>query len=364
MITLLYGVYFITHNDEIKPLDSVTEYRNNIRLDTRRTNKTSIFAVDYIPTEYRNVTVLKGTVHFCIIAAKSKTADELRILLKSVLIHARRSNVFFHVVLYEGAENNVPDIFYELSCAFTNLRYEFIYVDLQKYLMNMFHYRVTNTNPHSRMYGLAKLFLFQIMSHLDQCLVIDTDIIFSVDPIFLWNDMVSKLTTGFAIAAAENNLNVKTSFNSGMLLQNFALMRRLNFTRFYELDELCRKVMEHEFFYYQCGGDQAILDGIYKRHRSLFIFFSNSWNLIRCENFYNFDFSSNNQKDLFFGGVHFTCMPLKYTSAFEAFVIFSSKTRKYQLLRDYIIFLQEIAFLNHQEVACNSSKNTIQNITL
>ena len=358
-ILLPYGV-LVVNNDEKKPLASVIKSLDLIKLATSHINTSNIFAEDFIPTEYENVEIVAETVHFCLIAAKTETASELRILLKSILLHARRSNVFFHIVLYEGAENSVPDLFREM-CELKNLRYEFIYVDLRKYLMDMFQNNVTNSNRHSRIYGLAKLFMFKIMGHLDKCLVMDTDIIFAADPIFLWNAMIPKLEYGFAITAAENK--PKRYFNSGLMLQNFDLMRRLNFTRFYDLDMLCRKIKQNDSLalYYRCGGDQHILQGIRKRHPSLFFLFPSSWNLIRCGGFYNFTFSNHSEGNLFFGAAHLTCMPDKqYKSAFEGFITLPGIAReKYKMLIDYIIFVEELTFPN----LCNRPNTIVQNKT-
>ena len=360
LIYILYGIFVITKNEKT-PLNSIIKFHDIIRFDTRHINSTNIFAEDFIPTEYENNTLVTETIHFCLIAAKTETASELRILLKSILLHARRSNVFFHIVVYEGAENSVPDLFREM-CAFENLRYEFIYVDLHKYLMDMFQNHVMIRNRHSGIYGLAKLFMFKIMGDLDKCLVIDTDIIFAVDPIFLWNFMIPKLETEFAISAADNK--PKPYFNSGLMLQNFGLMRRLNFTRFYVLDELCPKNKTNGSVYYNCGSDQSILKRIRKRRPNLFILFPKSWNLILCENFYNFTFTNHTEGDLFFGAAHFTCLPdEKYNSPFEAFVTLFRAIEKYKVLIDYTIFLKKMTFPNLQDITCKRPKSIVQNKT-
>ena len=325
-------------------------------------NRTSIFSVDYVPRNYsKSLKAEYDPVHFCVVAAQMRIAEEVKVLVKSIILHSRRSDVYFHFLLYEGSEYTVPNIFNEINCAFTNIYYDFVYVDLRIYMNKMFNSKVqTSSARFSGIYGLGKLFVYDIMKHVEECLIVDTDVVFAVDTAILWSEMQPKLKTGAVIAVAKDSR--PKIFNSGVMMQNLSLMRKMKFESLITLDKFCNKRIVHNETVYTCIHDQDILNRIQALNASLFTFFSNSWNLGKCLGFAKFDFSRHEQTDMFFGAAHFSCMSATVESAFDAFVIDDRYQKQFHHLPDYIRYLKELRFITSSENKCYKT-NTLENIT-
>ena len=349
---------------EIKELENGTinntqETINNT-LGIIHSDRSSIFGVDYIPKRYRlPYKNSHDAVHFCVVAARPEVAEEVNILVKSILLHSRRSDVFFHFILYEGSENTVPGIFKEINCTFTNVFYEFIYVDLRKYVRLKLRYPV-NVYHVSGIYAFGKIFMFDIFKHVDTCLTVDTDIVFAVDPAFLWGEKDSHLKNGSAIAAAEWK---GSEFNSGLMLQNLTLLRQMKFEQFVNLEKLCKNSSSGNETTFRCVHDQNVLNRIYRENPSLFNFFPTSWNIGKCKGFYNFNFTTFENDNLFFGAVHLTCFFRKDMNAFDEFLYKYKSRENYLNLREYIYFLKTITFHNSLKTICNGTKKVWGNIT-
>lgn len=322
-----------------------------------QSEKRSIFSADYVPEMYRHsLNTSHDTVHICVVAAKPSVADEVKMLVKSVLLHSRRLNVFFHFILYEGSEHTVPQIFTDIKCTFTHVFYEFVYVDLHKYVQQKLRYSV-NIRHASGIYAFGKIFMFDVFDNVDTCLVVDTDIVFAVDPAFLWSEIDLHLAPGVAVSAAEWK---GPEFNSGLMLQNLTLMRQMKFDQLVSLEKWCRKSTTRNEEIFQCVHDQHILNQIYMKNQNLFNFVSVSWNIGNCKKFYNFNFTAFENKDLFFGAAHFTCLSGTVMNAF------TNKTRlseNYPRLREYIYFLKDLKFQNNLHKSCSRPKDIRGHIT-
>ena len=259
-----------------RPLSKNTNYIPLNEFDAEKvilSNRTSIFSVDYVPRNYsKSLKAEYDPVHYCVVAAQMKIAEEVKVLVKSIILHSRRSDVYFHFLLYEGSEYTVPNIFNEINCAFTNIYYDFVYVDLRMYMNTMFNSKMqTSSSRFSGIYGLGKLFVYNIMKHVEECLIVDTDVVFAIDPAFLWSDMKPKLNTGTVIAVAKDSR--PKVFNSGVMMQNLSLMRNLKFESLITLDKFCNKRIVHNETVYTCIHDQDILNRIQALNASLFTFF-------------------------------------------------------------------------------------------
>lgn len=327
-------------------------------------DRENIFSNDDVPDRYsrRNIDS-EDTILFCLVTAKEDIAEEAEIFVKSVLLHARRSDVFFHFIVYEGSEKTIPKIFDHINCAFVNVNYDFVYVDLREYVTRKLHHILFISHKYSGVYGLGKLFMFDIMSHVDICMIVDTDVVFGVDPAFLWSDLQTYWRTGIAVAAAHWT---NGTFNTGLMVHNLALMRRMKFHRLISLDTDCRKNEFYNRTMYRCSHDQDLLNSIYNRYPGLFLFFSKSWNLGWCKHFYDFKFDSleDRRTNLFFGAAHFTCIPLRHQSAFEGFVSFQTRHgSQFLYLTEYLLYLKSLSFLSKQGSVCQKGKILHRNTT-
>ena len=300
----------------------------------------NLFSKDYVPDVYKDITV-NETIHFCVVAAQKGIAKEVEILVKSILVHARRSDVMFHFVTDNGPHEHIAKIFEDFDHPFVNISYEIIKTDLKTYLNRQFGNTVKVTSPWSGIYGLGKIFMYDLLPDVDRCIVVDTDVVFAADLVFLWHELQSRLQPPVAIAVTMKKGD--NYFNSGLMLQNLELMRNISFRNLISMDA-CETVQNQSVNKYRCEHDQLLLNSVKKQHPKLFDTFTVSWNLGLCFNFRNFTFNSFEDKknDLFFGAAHFSCISLKYNNAFEGFRHMS----KWDNLRKYINYLEETDFTN------------------
>ena len=327
-----------------------------------RSDNQSIFSTDYIPARYNNSNYTDDiTIHICSVTAKKTVADEFRLLVKSLILHARRADLHFHLIVYEGSEKTVPNIFSEIDCSFVNVYFDIVYVNLEEYIKYKLKHKI-HISHESGVYALGKIFMFDIMKHVDTCLLVDTDLVFAVDPFFLWNELKQKRHLETVIGAAED----PTVFNSGVMLQNLDLMRQIQFDRLISLENFCQKSIQENRKIFKCYHDQDILNKIYKSHSDLFYFFTKSWNLGYCKGqFSKYRFSSfeNVTKGLFFGAAHFTCMPKGFANAITSFAVRFAGQKEYSGLVAYVNYLLTLKFLTSPGIICPSTIRQNINMT-
>ena len=253
-------------------------------------NLTTIFSEDYIPREYSNLEIDKSTIHICQIVAKTKYALEVEMFVKSVILHARRSDVFFHFIATEGAEKSLPKIFDNITHAFVEVRYEIINVPrLTRYLNEKFDNKVKFIHPWSGVYGTGKIFMYDLMRHVDTCIVIDSDTLFGVDPAFLWNEAKQQLVPPVLLAATWSP--TPEHFNSGVMVHDLARMRELQFSHFLSTN-CCQEMRFNGKTTFRCEHDQQLLLQMLNDHRELFYLLSVSWNLDKCSSYKELTFDS------------------------------------------------------------------------
>ena len=277
-------------------------------------NISTIFSDDYVPNAYKTMLIDNSTIHFCQIVAKTVYALEVDMFVRSVLLHARRSNIFFHFIATEGAENAIPKIFDTLAHGFVDVRYEIVEVQhLTDYLNNKFQKRVKFIHPWSGIYGTGKIFMYDLLPNVNKCVVIDSDTLFGIDPAFLWNEAKLHLKPPVTLAATWSP--TPEHFNSGVMVHDLERMRKIKFSHFITM-EGCKvfKINGKEMF--RCEHDQHLLLHMLYAHRELFHLLNVSWNLDNCSSFKNFTFDTfcDTFTGYFFGVAHFCCFPatLKY----------------------------------------------------
>ena len=352
-------------------------------------NLTTIFSEDYIPREYSSIIIDKSTIHFCQIVAKTEYALEVEMFVKSVILHARRSGVFFHFIAAEGAEKSLPKIFDTITHAFVEVRYEIIHVpNLTGYLNDKFDNKVKFIHPWSGIYGTGKIFMYDLMRHVDSCIVIDSDTLFGVDPVFLWNEAKQQLKLPVVLAATWSP--TPEHFNSGVMVHDLARMRELQFSRFISTN-CCQEIRFNGKTTFRCQHDQQLLLQMLNDHRELFYLLSVSWNLDKCSSYKELTFDSFRDHepvrdvhvdnvnvrddhmsvlddnvtvrdvhnvivrdahitDFFFGVVHFCCSPKQLRHVYERGTQYINNTG----LVNYFNYLKDLDFTHIGEKEVHS----------
>ena len=280
-------------------------------------NLTTIFSDDYVPDAYATMLMDNSTIHFCQIVAKTEYALEVEMLVRSVLLHARRSDVFFHFIATEGAEKALPKIFETITHAFVDVKYEVVEIPhLTAYLNDKFENKVTFTHPWSGIYGTGKIFMYDLLPHVNTCIVIDSDTLFGIDPAFLWNE--AKLHLRPPVTLAATWAPTPEHFNSGVMVHDLERMRKIDFSHFITMKG-CKVVQYNGKTTFRCEHDQQLLLQMLNDHRELFYLLSVSWNLDKCSSFKKlmFDSFSDKLSGFFFGVVHFCCFPTELKYAYE-----------------------------------------------
>ena len=347
----ILGEIRTTYRDEKGGPSKTRDNHNSTHTTSLDTSKPSIpninisnnkdeskFSQDFVPDIYKAVKI-SGTVHFCVIAAKAETTEEVEVLVKSIILHSRRLDVTFHFVACNGSEVTIPKIFKNINQTFVNVSHEVINIDLKTYLNEKLHNRVQITHPWSGIYGLGKIFMYDLLPNVERCIIVDTDVLFATDPAFLWFELQSKLQLPVAVSVTMPKGD--TYFNSGVMLQDLALMRKIHFGNLITMKG-CEKVKTATTEIYKCFHDQMLLNTIMSDHPYLFDTFTVSWNLGRCFNFrdFSFEFFDDKARSLFFGAAHISCIPLKYSNAFRGIKDFLQP--KY--LIKYIKYLEDFDF--------------------
>ena len=326
------------------PLNSNTDYNIPIR-KTISFNRSSIFSDDYVPDAYQTMLMDNSTIHFCQIVAKPEHALEIDMFVRSVLLHARRSDVFFHFIATEGAEKALPRIFDTVTHAFVEVKYEVVEVPhLTDYLNGKFRNRVKFIHPWAGIYSTGKIFIYDLLPHVNTCIVIDSDTLFGSDPAFLWNEAKLHLKPPVTIAATW--APTIEHFNSGVMVHDFERMRNTRFSHFISMKG-CQAVNNAGKKTFRCEHDQHLLLQILNSHRELFYLLSVSWNLDNCSFYRDFKFNSfcDEVTGYFFGVVHFCCFPTQLKYVYERGTRYLSRAG----LINYFRYLKALNFSSFGE---------------
>ena len=309
------------------------------------TNFSSIFSEDYVPSLYSTMTIDSSVIHICQIVAKPWHALETEMFVRSVILHARRSDVFFHFVATEGAEEALPKIFDTITHAFVHIRYEIVEMPhLTDYLNVKFENKVKFGHPWAGIYSTGKLFMYDLLPHVNTCIIADSDTLFGADPAFLWNEANQHLQPPVNIAATWAAKH--EHFNSGVMVHNLENMRNTRFSQYISMKG-CQVIQDDGNITYQCEHEQHLLLQIMISHRELFYLMSTSWNLDNCSSFRDFKFDSfcDEVTGYFFGVAHLCCFPPELKYAYEKGSFYMRQTG----LINYYRYLKNLNFSNTGE---------------
>ena len=304
-------------------------------------DKPNLFSKDNIPKVYRNTVIPNDTIHFCMIAAGQEMVKQVKLLVKSIFIHARRSDVMFHFVTDNEPHEHIAKIFDDFDHPFVTIAYEVVKTDLRQYLRKQLGDKVEFTSHWSGIRGVGKVFMYDLLPDVEKCIVLDTDVVFATDPAFLWSDLQSKVQPPVAIGVMKMGDN---DVDSGLMLQNLELLRNVSFGKLIPMEYCRQDVQNKSDISLKCLNDQILINSVVKSHPGWFDkTLSYSWNLGLCLNFRNFTFASFEDEaiDLFFGAVHFSCNSFnKHNDAVEGL----KQVPKRDTLQKYIQYLKETDF--------------------
>ena len=302
-------------------------------------DKVNVFSKDNVPKVYRNAVIPNDTIHFCMIAAVKEMVKQVELLVKSILIHARRSDVMFHFVTDNEPHEHIAKIFDNFDHPFVTIAYEVVKTDLKQYLRKQLDDKVEFNSHWIR--GVGKMFMYDLLPDVEKCIVLDTDVVFATDPAFLWSDLQSKVQPPVAISVMKMGDN---DVDSGLMLQNLELLRNVSFGKSIPMDDCRQDIQNKSDIRFKCLYDQILINSVVKSHPDLFDkTLPYSWNLGLCLNFRNFSFASFEDEaiDIFFGAAHFSCNLFnKHNDAVEGL----KQVSKRDTLQKYIKYLKETDF--------------------
>ncbi|KAL3854041.1 hypothetical protein ACJMK2_013325 [Sinanodonta woodiana] len=290
------------------------------------------FCRDNVPPRITK-THIEGPIHFCIAAGKAEVVRELEPLVKTLVLHAKRTDMFLHILTGNGSDYEIKKILNAIPDFPVQLKYELVPLNTDFILNETLQINLKITH-HSGVWGMSKLYMYEIFSNVDKCIVLDTDIVFGTDPAFLWDLFMDQEDQQIISMRITNDMTKSYMSNSGLMLQDFSRMRQMTFTKFYQASVmwLCSKV--------PVCSDQEVLFGLFKNNGSyLFRTLPVSWNLELCHDFFGFSFGSYlDRQGRFFGGAHFNCAGAE-NKALQLFTARDSAST----LRDYVKYLIDVA---------------------
>ncbi|KAK3590679.1 hypothetical protein CHS0354_026211 [Potamilus streckersoni] len=272
---------------------------------------------------------MEGPVHFCIAAANAEVVKEFEPLVKTLVLHAKRTDIVLHILTGNGSNNEIEKILNTIPDIPVKFKYELFPLNTEKILNETLkiHLKITH---HSGIWGMSKLYMYEIFDNVDKCIVLDTDIVFGTDPAFLWDLFMDQEDQQMISMRITNDMTKSYMSNSGLMLQDFSRMRQMTFSKFYfaAVEWLCSKVAV-------CS-DQEVLFSLFKNNGSyLFRTLPVSWNLELCHDFFGFSFETyTDSQGRFFGGAHFNCAGAEN----KALELFSERDSSSNL-RDYVKYL-------------------------
>ncbi|KAK3593847.1 hypothetical protein CHS0354_011448 [Potamilus streckersoni] len=294
----------------------------------------NLFCKDNVPPNKIDIQ-MSGYIHFCISAGNAGVIWELGPLVKSILLHAKRSGIFLHLLTGAGSENEVKDMMDSINQTAIEFFYElvplnphFIVSECSKINLRISH--------HSGVWGMSKAFMYKIFTNVDKCIILDTDVVFGTDPAFLWDLFFNHGDHALITMKISNDMAKQSLSNSGVMLHDFGKMRKIEFAKLYQaaVQLQCTELPNNSGFRSGCG-DQALFFGTFRNNNShLYRSLPLSWNLEMC--YKNFTFvQHSNIRGTFFGIAHLDCNKGPENQAFQIFV------RKYYVknLTDYVKYL-------------------------
>ena len=222
------------------------------------------FLNDHVPYRITSESMLNETIHICLTIGGVSAAMEARFAIKSVYVHARRNEVFFHRLVTENARIIIEQLFKELHCPNVKILYEFVKFDASLIEAKAKDVRV-RINHHSGVFGISRSFMYSIFTKVDKCIIIDTDLVYGTDPYFMWS-LFQHIDPPF-VGMFKHGASDKTAC-AGVLLQNFAMMRDIHFEELYKevIPNRCKPAKDNASEFESGFMDQTMIRGLQLQH--------------------------------------------------------------------------------------------------
>ncbi|KAL3879090.1 hypothetical protein ACJMK2_031404 [Sinanodonta woodiana] len=268
------------------------------------------FCKNNIPPK-RTKSTVPGPIHFCIAAGELGILEELKPLLKSLVLHAKRTDIILHILTGNDSEREIRNILERIPDTPVKFMYDLVRLN-RTYIISESLKNNIAISHHSGVWGMSKAYMHEIFKNVKKCIVLDVDTVFGTDPAFLWDEF-SNLEDQQAISMRITNKSEKyTMINSGVMLQDFEKLRKIHFSKFYlsaaKMGQ-CSHSPDESGLRFKCS-DQALTFGIYKNNNSHFFqTLQVCWNLEKCLGFGFYKFQRYvDSLGIFFGLVHLNCL--------------------------------------------------------
>ncbi|KAL3882467.1 hypothetical protein ACJMK2_028804 [Sinanodonta woodiana] len=294
----------------------------------------NLFCKDNVPPNKTDIQI-SGSIHFCIPAGNAGVVRELGPLVKSILLHAKRSGVFLHLLTGAGSEHEIKYMMESVTENAVKFYYELVPLNIN-FIVNECSKIKLRISHHSGVWGMSKAFMYKIFTAVDKCIILDTDVVFGTDPAFLWNLFFDHGDQALITMKISKGMTKQSLSNSGVMLHDFGRMRKIDFAKLYlaAVQVQCSELPDNSGFRTGCG-DQALFFGTFRNNNShLYRSLPLSWNLEMC--YKNFTFvQHSNRRGTFFGIAHLDCNKGPENQAFQSFI------KKYYVknLTDYVKYL-------------------------
>ena len=249
-------------------------------------------------------------VHVCIAAGRRGVIKELSIMLTSMFLHAQSQDLFLHFLVDKESEEEIVYFMSSTRSLLVNVSYEVVLLNEDFIINETLKFKTVITH-HSGVFGMSKLFFYQIWKGVEKCIILDTDLIFARDPAELWEEFHKMSDQSVIMMRVESEAH---RCNSGVMLQRFQMMRELNFDQYFSkgVTKYCTPLKDNQELF-NCGGhgDQNIFHQIFLQFPQLYTQISKSWNIEYCQEYfhYNFNWKKQSVPNSFFGIAHFNCLP-------------------------------------------------------
>ncbi|KAK3597452.1 hypothetical protein CHS0354_041866 [Potamilus streckersoni] len=189
------------------------------------------FCKDNVPPK-RTKSTVPGPIHFCISAGELGILAEFEPLLKSLVLHAKRTDVILHILTGNDSEKEIKNLLQRIPDTPVKFMYELVPLN-RTYIISESLKNNIAIFHHSGVWGMSKAYMHEIFKNVKKCIVLDVDTVFGTDPAFLWDEF-SNLGDQQLISMRITNKSEKyTMINTGVMLQDFENMRKIHFSKFY-----------------------------------------------------------------------------------------------------------------------------------
>lgn len=229
-----------------------------------------------------DTTLTCDTVHLAFVVAGTDAVRSFTVVLKSLMFY-RHCSLHIHFISDDIAQSSLSVLLHTWSLP--HLEYSFYSTEAIKPMISW----IPNAH-YSGIFGLMKLTLPSILSHIDQVIVMDTDITVVSDLTRLWKFFRKILEKQKIIGLVDNQSDwyigtiwkdhhpwpaVGRGFNTGVMLMNLDAMRRIGWSEIWY--NITKDSLPSQK--YTSLADQDIINTVIKRYPSIVYRLPCIWNV-------------------------------------------------------------------------------------